>query len=1292
MGSAWARQALKAIVVLLATIPTSAMPQSPKEGLAPTTSTVAVSTGGVSTLASLRLLVESENACAMPGVSIKYDSFIPAMWRAVATGHVQQEHAQFVAEGLRWGFMAGVQVSKLAGHRWFRNYPSAIEGREAVTRATLKRVQEGKTIDLGIWSDGLGKSLKESFKASFIFPMGAVPKQLESDELRPTSDHTRTGLNAATDLSFLKHSLNTYNEIAWFLKQDYFLRVSDVEAAFPMLPLHPDLWPFFLFKFFASDSSNRLHLFAHVCGDFGAAGMPGVFKMFFVDVVVQMARSFQVLTLPMGVYVDDCGLIGPDKGEVDKEMTAFHAWAGEVCGVVFKILKDRLANQHNLMLGFWWDSPTLTRTLEEKKLNQYLEMLTEFATKDKLTLREMQMAAGRLQRAIMTLPPGAACLLVSLFTLMAGLVLPWHMRRTNRVLRSDLVWLKKLLSLNLGKGFYSYDHFEEAPMVLSDASKSSEYTGGGWVSQCGRYSYFKYGSKASRKPIDFLEGDTVVAACEAMRCHWFHKRVPFGIDNKAFQSSLGKHRSKAPRLNNLIRQLFALQLKGEFLLDPFWLSSEDNFLADHLSRNRERFFLEAAWASGFWKDVQPLRLESAGQVRTLESGLDNEEGAVTLNRFTPLQVPIPRPMGMPFLPAQLTLSELGLLRRRPAEELGLGVCASNPMGNSASHNRSKCGSGWRQLLLLLVLALKGQPVGAVGSRLPFNIHVPYDRASLFEGLPLSLEDRLEKVLDNRLSSSSWRTVKGGLAKWREVADRHGWGTIIPTGDSTRGGKLVTLALSMVDETDLVYSSIEGYIWGFRTWLKFQRQADPVYGIMGWDDFMSAIKVLTWVPAEPRKSAKLPVLRMILESTDQTNVFEVQLAFLLLILLYTFSRSECPCPKTLSGRESFDQEEHWTVDDFDLCDMEGKKVIRARFKKIKQDKRMERPEARGEGDWSYVAQVANSIFDPVFWLLLLTRLRGPRPSKKSPFFVHKDGIRALTYSVALEEFKEAQRKVGVADEDLVGLHGLRVLGYNQTKNGLGADLAQAHGLWGSDSHERYGRFRMARVLRISGVIAEDDPGDQGQAEASEREAGPPDHRLSRGTEQPAAEASDRHLSTLLPPGWDASTRASPQGGELVALQGPEGQVANSRREAWAHHDGFEEPDSWSPERGSLPEGWAREVRCSASGRRWSVFHGPQGERASSSLAAWRAHQAEVEFERMEEGSPLPAQMVLEPPREVQGEGQQALEALVEEDPEVVGPSRESVSSIHHTFPEDMSNYIHYHDRPSGRKAPAVRRPL
>ena len=52
--------------------------------------------------------------------------------------------------------------------------------------------------------------------------------------------------------------------------------------------------------------------------------------------------------------------------------------------------------------------------------------------------------------------------------------------------------------------------------MWTDASKQSRYTGGGWVSACGAYDYFKYGSRAARQPIDFLEGDTVVACVERL--------------------------------------------------------------------------------------------------------------------------------------------------------------------------------------------------------------------------------------------------------------------------------------------------------------------------------------------------------------------------------------------------------------------------------------------------------------------------------------------------------------------------------------------------------------------------------------------------------------------------------------------------------------------------------------------------------------------------------------------------------------------------------------------------------
>ena len=122
------------------------------------------------------------------------------MWQAVARGFVRHEDAVFAQQGLRYGFKAGIDVTRMLGHKWYKNYKSALEGREAVTRATMKRVQAGKTIPLGTWTNTLASGLKSLYKASAIFPVGAVPKALEPGEVRPTSDH---GLNFATDLDGL---------------------------------------------------------------------------------------------------------------------------------------------------------------------------------------------------------------------------------------------------------------------------------------------------------------------------------------------------------------------------------------------------------------------------------------------------------------------------------------------------------------------------------------------------------------------------------------------------------------------------------------------------------------------------------------------------------------------------------------------------------------------------------------------------------------------------------------------------------------------------------------------------------------------------------------------------------------------------------------------------------------------------------------------------------------------------------------------------------------------------------
>ena len=192
-------------------------------------------------------LVKQHGACALPGVSIDYEELVPRIRRAVARGFVSQEHGDFVINGLWHGFDLGINTDLLKGRQRFRNYPSALNARAYVSKAIRGRLSESKTLCLGRY-DGHDRGFMPTDWTSWrIFPLGAVPKPLEPDTMRPVSDHTRTGLKMATDMDFYRHSLNAYEEIATYLKQGYFLRVGDVDGAFPLLPLAPHLWRYFMF-------------------------------------------------------------------------------------------------------------------------------------------------------------------------------------------------------------------------------------------------------------------------------------------------------------------------------------------------------------------------------------------------------------------------------------------------------------------------------------------------------------------------------------------------------------------------------------------------------------------------------------------------------------------------------------------------------------------------------------------------------------------------------------------------------------------------------------------------------------------------------------------------------------------------------------------------------------------------------------------------------------------------------------------------------------------------------------
>ena len=76
------------------------------------------------------------------------------------------------------------------------------------------------------------------------------------------------------------------------------------------------------------------------------------------------------------------------------------------------------------------------------------------------------------------------------------------------------------------------------------------------------------------------------------------------------------------------------------------------------------------------------------------------------------------------------------------------------------------------------------------------------------------------------------------------------------------------------------------------------------GVMHWHDFMTSVRVVAHVPHEPRRAIPMGLVKAMLETVREDSFWEVQWAFIMLIFLFTFSRTECPCPKNFSGEESW----------------------------------------------------------------------------------------------------------------------------------------------------------------------------------------------------------------------------------------------------------------------------------------------------------------------------------------------------------------------------------------------------
>ena len=162
---------------------------------------------------------------------------------------------------------------------------------------------------------------------------------------------------------------------------------------------------------------------------------------------------------------------------------------------------------------------------------------------------------------------------------------------------------------------------------------------------------------------------------------------------------------------------------------------------------------------------------------------------------------------------------------------------------------------------------------------------------------------------------------------------------------------------LCDETDLAGVSIGNYTWALRTHMKQSRQLDPAFGLAEWYDWSESVQVEAWVPGEPRRMVPMELISAALQTVDLQSFQDVQAAVLLLMLLFSFARSETPCPKTADG---LDPLQHLLVKDV-VPHASPEFYVAMRLKRIKQDRRMERPEAQGNEDWVKLGDTSDPLF-------------------------------------------------------------------------------------------------------------------------------------------------------------------------------------------------------------------------------------------------------------------------------------------------------------------------------------------
>jgi len=322
--------------------------------------------------------------------------------------------------------------------------------------------------------------------------------------------------------------------------------------------------------------------------------------MFMLFVTMHMVDRGVPLTPP---YLDDFATVMDRRSEVEFAQDRISSILSDL-GTPEKASKRTSPFQKGEILGRFFNSRTFTVSVPQEKMDRFVSALRRFfdpgPASGRVPMKALLSLCGQAAFIGSVLHPSFNTLMAPIYALMRGAPSRphrfFHIKLTGDAKRAGRFLLLRIRLFNNKVSINSSITHPLASAVYTDSS-GLPMAGWGYASR----HHFRAGlfqDDLRQEDIMILELAAVLYAVVDHSRIWSGHRVPLYCDNQVVCGWLHKGRARGEPdrralANSMLLEIFALGLQYDFILEIHWIKSEDNIMADALSRHDYPRFMSA---------------------------------------------------------------------------------------------------------------------------------------------------------------------------------------------------------------------------------------------------------------------------------------------------------------------------------------------------------------------------------------------------------------------------------------------------------------------------------------------------------------------------------------------------------------------------------------------------------------------------------------------------------------------------------------------------------------------------